>query len=1615
MDRVRESRRTGVPGGGPPPPRRRLRSNGGGGGGPRDSPRSERRRGERLMLNGGGGGGGGGRDDGDETSDESLGDDDDDADEELPASATRYPPVQRRSPSTAQPPSPPQPGGGHHHSSSSSGGGGGGGGYHNHHHHGGQQQIRKGGSNPKSPIVWKAADEMIGVPVPRKARSASTKRSSHEWSVHGGGGGGGGSGVSGAGDSSQIQRPPSRPISPASGSTTGPARKKSKQVAGGGGVSGQAPKHRPAPPSSAPPAAPPQPLPPPKISKSPSFIQEEIEVAEVLFGLRQFPGPPKPVENNHKLELRDASEAKSGNSSPAPASSAARPLDTTSHAAIAPKRKRPRLVKYEDDNRPASPSKPELAEPSSRLEVLPASRSEAKASTVLVATESGTTTTAGAQHEASREPEKRDDHKSRDSELRAGESDHRDHRTESRPEPPLQPPPSGKPEGESAAVVSEPRNGEATTATKIELASDGPRQEKFCIDLMAPPPPGKLSPDRDGSSDPDAGKKGLDSETDMVRRGNSEKKDGERTRRGLEIDLEDEKVQRIPAEELAPKKLTLQLDLEKPSVGEEKSPSERRPHPTLQQQQQKSSKNETKHEKSGKDFALIFAKLVFWGVFFWKGGFFLILNSSYLAAMPAVTPPMPIPVGSWLGSFPPFGYLGPVPGLSAAGLHHPMDVKPGSSAGLQHAALLPPPPVRPKRCATHCFIAQQIQYNQRIAKMNSFWPPAAAAAAAASRSGPFFGPRPFNMGVVPPVEAASLLVNPMQGSYPVRAHAPLQESKAPSMATPSFQGTLSKEKAALNNAAVAESSQRKQPPGHEAQQSSPVPTMLQGPAFIFPFNQQHAAAVAAANAANRVDDTKPSGGSNAMQPSATAHTSAANPGAAAMNLSFTNLQPADAQFLAILQNGGYTFPVAAHAGGPPSYRGMAPPGPAVPFFNGHVYSPHMLHPSQQQGAPPQNLQKAPMSSLPTSSQKHQSQQSQGLLGYAPNANAAANNNSQSYSSGNQRPVLLPGLSHRHDSEKTVQDGPSSDDKSPHPQKGSYDHNYAVPVHLPNFALMPPNSAANGQSDKKPSEHHLQQLPPASRGQGVRIDLASSQPFVLPFGSVGAPGSAPSGLDFSSLAQNHALFHQEAGRHGYPQLNFATAQSVQAAQHKSQHHQVTGETKSLAGDSSTHNTVDSERKKSATARYPGDSQQHSLSFSRQENKSYVPPFLSGSTNESSSRTMSLIGSESSNAFTVGGKSASALAPAATSAAAPSPSTIPQQQQQQQQQQQHFLQLHKQQQLMQHHHLNSRPRSAAPSNTGGYSDRMNMANFQGMMYPSSATQGGVPSQSPQLKASSARATGAPAGVTSPGAPPSNLIVMKNSGAHQQQAKAPLQSLSTSNHHPQSSLNMSSSKLGPSVTNISAGGGDLSRSSNAPVASGSPSNSVSKSTGASPPASGSAKGVPPAIQLPSSQQQSAKNPASTSGAKSTPTNHYSSMPMPSILGQQPNVQLASNSGSKQQSHMPSLKQQPFQQGHFFISNAYTPQAPGGTGGVGLGLYQKRPAEKTQPQVPHQQSAMSAAAGNNMKTHHPPSGGFMHLTAASQSPSGVPHSHMSAAQLTFGSMPVSVKPSDQKPAAGK
>ena len=51
---------------------------------------------------------------------------------------------------------------------------------------------------------------------------------------------------------------------------------------------------------------------------------------------------------------------------------------------------------------------------------------------------------------------------------------------------------------------------------------------------------------------------------------------------------------------------------------------------------------------------------------------------------------------------------------------------------------------RPKRCATHCYIARNIHYMQQFMKMNPFW-----SAAAAANSASMFQSKAGNLSVVP--------------------------------------------------------------------------------------------------------------------------------------------------------------------------------------------------------------------------------------------------------------------------------------------------------------------------------------------------------------------------------------------------------------------------------------------------------------------------------------------------------------------------------------------------------------------------------------------------------------------------------------------------------------------------------------------------------------------------------------------------------------------------------------------------------------------------------------------------------------------------------------------------
>ncbi|KAJ8512888.1 hypothetical protein OPV22_003322 [Ensete ventricosum] len=740
------------------------------------SSRSKRRRGERTLH-----GSIRDRDEADESSEESIDQDEDEEDEDLSV-PVRLPPSSPPLVNQAVSSSP----------------------QHNHqlnHHH--QQQLPRKSFPPKV-VKWKP-DEMIGFTVPRKARSASKR--SHETSGLGGAGGG----------ADQITRQtsisPSR-LSPASttqlspSSSNGSLRKKMKQVSGA--------KIRP-----------------PKISKSTSLSHDEIEmeVAEVLYGMtRQFECLPK--HEGHKVDSRDVdggsgNEAKSRVSStnslsPSPAAyPSAHPSSNSCSnpaplAAIAPKRKKPRPVKFDEES-PTSPvgvqhlsslSVPSVAKIDSENQIkteASSPRSEKNSASAAIKNGGESVDVLVSQallSDVQQQQESAKTKKGKTQELHTstGGSNNGD-KVESKEE--LVPRAKG-----SAACGGLDVNICDTAARK--MVPDSPKEEMFKIDLMAPPP-GKLSPERGDFNDfdPDQKPQGPDNETaPKLSKDKTEEKpaestvtrDEQQTEKSVQRDIDSRKQVVIK------QNLDLQLDLEKPKKDDSGIGKVQ-----VQKQQAKDPKVEPKQEKSGSASSL----------------------------------QMPLTVGTWPGGFPPYGYMGQVPSLHAV---VPMDGSAGPSSSLQPPAFLQTHP-RPKRCATHCYIAQMISNHQKFARMNCFWSAAAGAA-------PLYGTKPYNPNIVPPLDA-STPGNPTQGSFLGANMGTLQEAKGtPALA--SYMGSTSQEKMLSSSNTILESAQRKPLIFQQVPHSASANNMLHGPAFIFPINQQQATA-AAANRAGAPKSTPGSG------------------------------------------------------------------------------------------------------------------------------------------------------------------------------------------------------------------------------------------------------------------------------------------------------------------------------------------------------------------------------------------------------------------------------------------------------------------------------------------------------------------------------------------------------------------------------------------------------------------------------------------------------------------------------------------------------------------------------------------------------------------------------------
>ncbi|XP_031272100.1 protein TIME FOR COFFEE [Pistacia vera] len=770
-----------------------------------------------------------------------------------------------------------------------------------------------------TPSTWKAADEMIGVSVPRKARSASTKRS-HECWTSSGGVVGGGEQIHRQASSSPVRTSVTTVLAtpaPASPSSSNFSVRKKMKPSG--------PKLRPPKSSS---------------NKSSSSAQDEIEIeiAEVLYGMmRQPQGPSKQeimgVDSNSKEinNNKSTSDSKSRVSSPIsnspstlPQSSSILPTNSSSStapmSAIAPKRKRPRPVKYEDENPssfavrnvPISSTTKAEMDQSAKTETCSPNLDKNSGSAVA---ENGSISYDLVNSQASEPKIESVKPESNvllpDSKGLTEESESGGDVAVAKDGPQRQPLSPKKESTVSLRLDCDRRdNLTVTKANSTTSEIEKQREEKFQIDLMAPPPL-RSSPERDGEIDFVA----VDVQTEMKP---MVKEDEKVVKIAKDVVVEDEqKKAKAIAEESESQKpvvgkeriIDLQLDLEKSdrdSGTASVSGNKLQQHVQKQQQQPPPLVPEKK--------------------------------------APSTSLPLPLPMASWPGGLPPMGYMAaPLQGVVS------MDGSAVSSAAVQPPNLLFSQP-RPKRCATHCYIARSIHYLQQFTRMNPFWPAAASSAS-------LYGAKACNLNVGPPTE--------LHGTVPGKGVNNAQD-KGQGLAI--FPGPTGKDNKGSQHANLMDAAQRKQvllqqalPPG--------APSNMLAPTFIFPLSQQQAAAAAAVRPGSvksppAAGNAASSSGSNSASMSVTTTAGAA---ATAMGFNYQNIpgsSETQTPYLAILQNNAYPFPMSAHMGGTPAYRGT--PAQSMPFFNGSFYPSQMLHHSQLQ------QQQQQQQSLPA--QSHQSQQ-----------------------------------------------------------------------------------------------------------------------------------------------------------------------------------------------------------------------------------------------------------------------------------------------------------------------------------------------------------------------------------------------------------------------------------------------------------------------------------------------------------------------------------------------------------------------------------------------------------------------------------------------------------------
>ncbi|KAL2323543.1 hypothetical protein Fmac_027922 [Flemingia macrophylla] len=403
---------------------------------------------------------------------------------------------------------------------------------------------------------------------------------------------------------------------------------------------------------------------------------------------------------------------------------------------------------------------------------------------------------------------------------------------------------------------------------------------------------------------------------------------------------------------------------------------------------------------------------------------------------------------------------------------------------------------RPRRCATHYYIACNILH-QQFTKMK---PPLPVAIGSGSMGG---GTKPSNVHYVPSAESMAV-GKQSQKHMPISNPSATQERGWAVTSNPSLTTAKS-----FNKANPADSAPSVQIVLQQGPNPGTTSNLVHGPGFLYTPGQNQASVAAATNQAVSSPNSSSSYNKSRSSVGGSIGTSSTLPVVApAISFSYPNFSGnGSSPYMTVVHNNGYSFPFSTSLGATAAIKG-ASPSQATHVLNGPFYSSQTFHPQQHPQS--QGLVQPSYLNASTSSSSSSHKQSHG-------AQVNGSNTLTSTTMEQQSQKRQTSLSHlrKHETEMSGGNVPLVANRTSYPQKNVHGQNFTIPVQPVNFSFRPSTSSDTAVGSGGSFGDKQQQTLKGG------VESIPSQAFAISFAAFNGT-SVPSNLNFSSMAQGPVI-------------------------------------------------------------------------------------------------------------------------------------------------------------------------------------------------------------------------------------------------------------------------------------------------------------------------------------------------------------------------------------------------------------------------------------------------------------------------------------------------------------